>query len=82
MVKCWEVKIGSGLSAVFAFGLNFVLFGGQNYEEILMTWWGERRVWEGGGNHEFKFGKDCMESNFGPKMTRWYPNPTLEINLY
>ena len=40
MVKGWEVKKGSGLSEAFAFGLNFVLFGGvgQIYEETLMTW--------------------------------------------
>ena len=37
MVNGWEAKIGIGMSAAFAFELNFVLFGGQNYEEILMT---------------------------------------------
>jgi hypothetical protein len=37
MVKGWKVKTGSGLSVAFAFGQNFVLFGRQNYEEILIT---------------------------------------------
>ena len=37
MVKGSKVKTGSGLSVAFAFGQNFVLFGRQNYEEMLIT---------------------------------------------
>jgi hypothetical protein len=82
MEKGWELKIGSGLSAAFAFGMNFVLFGGQNYEEILMTWGGGGEGVFLKKEREFKFGKGCVKSSFGPKMPRWYPKPMLEINLY
>jgi len=65
MVKGWEVKIGSGLTAAFAFGLNFVLFGGQNYEKMLMTG-GEGRVW-GRGDMNLNFGRAAWKATSDEK---------------
>jgi hypothetical protein len=79
MVKCWEVEIGSGQSAAFVFGLNFVLFGGQNYEEIFDM---GKNVFFLEGGHEFKFGMGCIKSSFGLNTLLWYPKPTLEVNLH
>lgn len=57
MVKGWEVKIESGLSGAFAFGLNFVVFGGQNYEETLMTRGKDVFFFWGGGNMNLNLGR-------------------------
>jgi hypothetical protein len=78
MVKWWEVKIGSWLSVAFAFGLNFVVFGGQSYEEILMTWGG--RVLRGGDTN-LNLGRAELKAASDQKMMCWYPKPTLQINL-